>query len=296
MSHIENRTLNFTPKLFANWAHVARSDSVSSFIRGILLILSGTLFLQYSMLANADMRPPTPGIEALDIERKADEIQAGYIGEFRKMTLTLINAEGQESQRKLDFWGHEEPDRHDKTLVRFSFPPDIKDTALLTYEKGAEDDDQWLYLPALKRAKRIASSNKSGSFMGSEFAYEDLVVRQFEKYNFKYLGDDTVDGKDCYVMERTPKNSNSGYSKIIRWRYKDNLQEAKSQYFDRKGELIKERFLEGHHQVEGIWRSKKITVRNVQTKKASTLSFDEIKLKIPTDASMFTVRGLESPR
>lgn len=296
MNHNATSAFPSNREILAERSSFAPAPKNPHFFRAALLNLSAILFFQYSLPANADMRPPTPGIEAIDIERKADEIQAGYIGEFRKMTLTLINAEGRESQRKLDFWGHEEPDRHDKTLVRFSFPPDIKDTALLTYEKGAEDDDQWLYLPALKRAKRIASSNKSGSFMGSEFAYEDLVVRQFEKYNFKYLGDDTVDGKDCYVMERTPKNSNSGYSKIIRWRYKDNLQEAKSQYFDRKGELVKERFMEGHHQVDGIWRSRKITVRNVQTKKASTLSFDEIKLKIPTDAAMFKVRALESPR
>jgi hypothetical protein len=258
---------------------------------GGLLVLASLLF---ALPVHADMRPPSPGIEAIDIERKADEMQAGYIGESRKMTLTLINADGQESQRKLDFWGFEEPDRHDKTLVKFTFPPDIKGTTLLTYEKGAEDDDQWLYLPSLKRAKRIASSNKSGSFVGSEFAYEDLVVRQFEKYNFKYIGDDTVDGKDCFVIERTPKNQTSGYSKILRWRYKDNHQEAKSQYYDRKGELLKERFLEGHHLVDGFWRTSKITVKNVQTKKASTLAFDDIKLKLTQDESLFSVRALES--
>jgi len=259
--------------------------------QGFLAILASLLLPLY---AHAELRPPAPGVEGIDIERKADEMQAGYIGESRSMTLTLINADGQESQRKLDFWGHEEPDRHDKTIVKFTYPPDIKDTALLTHENGAEDDDQWLYLPSLKRAKRIASSNKSGSFVGSEFAYEDLVVRQFEKYSFKYLGDDTVDGKDCFVIERTPKNPTSGYSKIIRWRYKDNYQEAKSEYYDRKGELLKKRFLEGHHQVEGFWRSTKITVTNVQTNKASTLAFDDIKLKVPQDENMFSVRALES--
>lgn len=256
-----------------------------------LLVMAGMLT---SASVRAELRPPSPGIEALDIERKADEMQAGYVGETRKMTLTLINADGQESQRKLDFWGFEEPDRHDKTIVKFTYPPDIKGTALLTYEKGVEDDDQWLYLPSLKRAKRIASSNKSGSFVGSEFAYEDLVVRQFEKYNFKYIGDDTVNGKDCYVMERTPKNQTSGYSKVLRWRYKDNLQEAKSEYYDRKGELLKERFMDGHHQIEGFWRSTKITVKNVQTGKGSVLSFDDIKLKVPQDESQFSVRALES--
>lgn len=257
----------------------------------VIFALTG-IFSSFS--SYAELQPPTAGLTAIDIERKADEMQAGYIGEARNTTLTLINTDGQESQRKLDFLGHEETDRHDKTIINFTYPPDIKDTALLTHENGSDDDDQWLYIPSLKRAKRIASSNKSGSFVGSEFAYEDLVIRQIEKYTFNYLGDDTVDGKPCYVIEKTPKNTTSGYSKIISWRYKDNYQEAKTEYFDRKGELLKKRSIEGYHQVEGFWRATKISMQNVQTNKASTLAFSDIQLKLPQEGSRFTVRALES--
>jgi outer membrane lipoprotein-sorting protein len=248
----------------------------------------------FPLAALADIRPGDPALTGQGIEQKQDQMQSGYKGETRVMTLTLINAQGQESVRKLSFQGVEEADRREKTVIHFEFPPDVKGTALLTHERGAEDDDQWLYLPAIKRTKRIASSNKSGSFMGSEFAYEDMVVRQLDKYSFRYLGDETVDGKDCYVIEQTPKNASSGYSKMIRWRMKDSLQELRTDYYDRKGELLKQRAMSGHHLVDGFWRAARISVKNVQTSKASTLSFDDVKLKVDLPAHRFTVQQFDA--
>jgi len=195
-----------------------------------------------------------------------------------------------QSVRKLTFAGFEGRDRQEKTRVTFTYPPDMKGSSLLTHEHGQEDDDQWLFLPEIKRVKRIASANQSGSFMGSEFAYEDLVVRQLDKYTFNYLGDETVDGKDCYVIERIPRNKNSGYSKVVRWRMKDNLQELKSSYYDRKGDLLKERLMEGHHLVDGFWRVRQITVTNVQTNKKSMLAFDNVKLKLNLPEREFSVQ------
>jgi len=217
-------------------------------------------------------------------------MQSGYVGETRQMTLTLISPQGEESVRKLAFEGFEGGNRHDKSLLRFTFPADMKGATLLTHEQGDGDDDQWLYLPAVKRIKRIATTNQSGSFMGSEFAYEDLVVRQLDKYEYRYIGDETIDGKDCYVIERTPKNKASGYSRVVRWRMKDNLQELRSDYYDRKGELLKRRDMEGHHLVDGYWRVKRILVANVQTNRKSTISFDDVKLKVQLAAERFSVQ------
>lgn len=247
----------------------------------------------FPMMAVAEIQPGDPALTGDTIEVKQDQMQSGYKGELRQMTLTIIDAEGRTSKRALSFEGLEEPDRHDKSIIRFQSPADIRDTALLTHEHGADDDDQWLYLPSLKRVKRIASSNKSGSFMGSEFAYEDLVVRQLDKYTFRYLGDEVVNGVDCYVLERIPKSDNSGYSKTIRWRMKSNLQELKTAYYDRKGDLLKERLMEGHRLIDGFWRVSTITVRNVQTKKASVLTFDKVKLKVNLPESRFTVQQME---
>jgi hypothetical protein len=233
-------------------------------------------------------------VKAREIEVQADALQKDYKAERRQMTLTLISAQGQQSVRKVTYESLEGADRQDKTLISFVYPPDMKGVSLLTYEHTVGDDDQWLYLPSLQRVKRIASSNKSGSFMGSEFAYEDLVVRQLENFDYRYLREEVVDGKRCHVIERLPRDKNSGYSKIIRWRLADSLQELKSEYYDRKGELLKVRIMEGHHQVAGIWRVNRITVTNVQTNKKSVLSFDEIAIKIDIPAGKFQVQSLES--
>lgn len=240
--------------------------------------------------AHAALRPGDPKLTGEGIEREQDRMQSGYLGETRDMTLTLINAQNEQSVRKLRFAGLEGADRKDKTRVTFTYPPDMKGSALLTHEHGQQDDDQWLYLPEVKRIKRIASSNQSGSFMGSEFAYEDLVVRQIDKYTFKYLGDETIEGKDCFVIERIPRSKNSGYSRVVRWLMKDNLQELRSAYYDRKGDLLKERQMEGHHLVDSFWRVRKITVTNVQTNKKSVLTFDNVKLKLNLPPREFSVQ------
>ncbi len=240
--------------------------------------------------AHAELRPPAAGVTGFTLEEKQDKMQSGYIGETREMTLTLVSPHGEESVRKLRFEGFEGSNRRDKTLVRFSYPADMKGATLLTHEHGDSDDDQWLYLPAVKRIKRIATTNQSGSFMGSEFSYEDMVVRQLDKYEFRYIGDETIDGKDCNVIERVPKNKNSGYSRVVRWRMKDNLQELRSDYYDRKGELLKRRDMQGHHLVDGFWRVKRIVVTNMQTNRKSYLSFDDVKLKVNLAAERFSVQ------
>lgn len=244
--------------------------------------------------AHAELRPADPALNGYDLEVKQDHMQSKYIGEIREMTLTLINAQGKESVRKLVFEGFEGIARHDKTRVTFTYPADMKGATLLTHENGEGDDDQWLYLPAVKRTKRIASSNQSGSFMGSEFSYEDLVVRQLDKYNFRYLGDETIEGKDCYVVERIPKNKKSGYSRVVRWRMKDNLQELRTDYYDRKGELLKRRMMFGHHLIDGYWRVTKIEVSNFQTNKKSRLTFDDVKLKLQLPEEHFSTQALDA--
>src|SRR6185369_729676 len=122
----------------------------------------------------------------------------------------------------------------------------------------------------------------------------DMTVRQLDKYTFRYLGDEAIDGKDCYVIELVPKSGTSGYSKAIRWRMKDNLQEVRTDYYDRKGDLLKRRITTGHHLVDGFWRATNISVKNVQTNKASTLTFDAVRLKVDLPSHRFTVQQFDA--
>ena len=155
--------------------------------------------------------------------------------------MVLRNAAGQESTRTLEIATLEKPDEDegDKSLVLFDTPRDIEGTALLSHAKILDPDNQWLYLPALKRVKRISSSNKSGPFVGSEFAFEDFTALELNKYDYTWLREETVDGVAMDVVERTPRYENSGYSRQVSWVDQDVYQVRKVEFYDRRGDLLK---------------------------------------------------------
>ena len=143
-------------------------------------------------------------ISNLELAQKSDAVMSGYEDAKSEMVMTLVNANGQERQRTMKSMVLEK-EGGDKSLMEFLTPADVKGTKFLSYEHADKDDDQWLYLPALKRVKRIASKNKTGSFMGSEFSYEDLSAFNIDKYNYSGDAEEVVvDGKKMYKSERTP--------------------------------------------------------------------------------------------
>jgi len=149
------------------------------------LLLTG-LLAALPALAPAE----TPEEKGLAIAQEAERRDLGWESSEATMEMILRNRHGQESTREMRSRSLEVADDGDKSLIIFDHPRDVRGTALLTFSHKTGDDDQWLYLPALKRVKRIASSNKSGPFMGSEFAYEDISSQEVEKYTYKYLRDE----------------------------------------------------------------------------------------------------------
>ena len=146
------------------------------------------------------------------------------------LEMILTNKHGQSSQRTMRIKSLEVEGDGDKSLTIFDNPRDIKGTAFLSHTHALKPDDQWLYLPALKRVKRIASANKSGPFVGSEFAYEDLSSFEVEKYSYRYLGDEKVLDEDSYMLESVPTDKYSGYSKLVTWLDQENYRVLKAQY------------------------------------------------------------------
>jgi Outer membrane lipoprotein-sorting protein len=141
-------------------------------------------------------------------------------------------------------------------------------------------DDQWLFLPALKRVKRIASDNKSGPFMGSEFAYEDITSQEVEKYKYKYLKDETLDGQDCHVIERYPVDPKSGYTRQVVWIDKREFRNHRIDYFDRKDALLKTLVFRGYQQyLDRYWRSDEMHMVNHQNGKETRLIFDDYRFR-----------------
>jgi len=212
----------------------------------------------------------TPEEQGLEIATEADRRDTGFGNYTSEVRMILRNKQGQESTREIRSKTLEGDG--DKSMTIFDAPGDVKGTALLSFTHKEGPDDQWLYLPALKRVKRIASDNKSGPFMGSEFAYEDIASQEVEKYTYRFLRDDVYDGMDVFVFERYPVDEKSGYTRQVIWLDKENYKERKIEFYDRKDVLLKTLVFTDYHQyLDKYWRAHDMYMENHQTGKSTRL-------------------------
>ena len=157
----------------------------------------------------------SPEEAGLKIAKEAYDRDKGFGNFTANQTMVLRNKRGQESRRQLRIKVLEVEDAGNKSLFVFDRPRNVKGTAFLIHSHRKKADDQWLYLPALKRVKRISSSNRSGSFMGSEFSYEDLGAQEVAKYTYKFLRDEACGKRKCSVVEQVPTAKRSGYRRQL---------------------------------------------------------------------------------
>lgn len=216
----------------------------------------------------------------LEIAQEADRRDTGFGDTKSEMKMILRNRNGDETLRKLRIQTLEVTGDGDKSLIVFNSPRDVKGTAFLSFTHALDPDDQWLYLPALKRVKRISSSNKSGPFLGSEYAFEDLTSFEVPKYKYKYLRDEVVDGKDCFVLELYPQYEHSGYTRQISWMDKERYIPLKTEYYDRKNTLLKTQEFKGYQQyLDQYWRADEMVMTNHQNGKSSILLWDNYQFR-----------------
>jgi outer membrane lipoprotein-sorting protein len=235
----------------------------------------------------------TPEEKGLAIAREADRRDLGFGDNVATMQMVLRNRQGEESRRELRTKVLEVANDGDKSLVIFDEPADVKGTALLTFTHKTGDDDQWLYLPALKRVKRIASDNKSGPFMGSEFAYEDIASQEVEKYTYKWLRDETLDGQAMFVFERYPVDKNSGYTRQIVWMDQAEYRPMRIEYYDRKNARLKTlTFKDYRKYLDKHWRASEMFMENHQTGKSTRLVWRDYKFKNGLTARDFDQNAL----
>ena len=239
----------------------------------------------------------TPEERGIAIAMEAKERDRGFGDLTAEMLMTLKNRRGQESRRNIRTKTLEVTGDGDKGLSIFDNPRDVKGTAFLTFSHKTGDDDQWLYLPALKRVKRISSANKSGSFMGSEFAYEDIASEEVEKYTYKYIKDDTYDGTDCFVMERYPVSKHSGYTRQVVWIDKGEYRPLKIDFYDRKKTLLKTLTFKDYKLYAGKhWRADEMFMINHQTGKSTLLQWKDYRFKTGLKDSDFSKNALKRVR
>jgi len=218
--------------------------------------------------------------KGLLIAVEADKRDTGWIDQTADLEMILTNKHGQSSRRTMRLKSLEVDGDGDKSLTIFDNPKDIKGTAFLSHTHALKPDDQWLYIPALKRIKRISSANKSGPFVGSEFAYEDLSSQEVEKYTYKWLRDEAIDGNDVFVIERFPQYKNSGYTRQIAWIDKEIYQPRKVEFYDRKNTLLKTLASSDYEQyLDQYWRPGKMEMVNHQTGKRTNLIWENIQYR-----------------
>ena len=247
-----------------------------------LIAVSASLFLlgtetMYAQTAVVD-KSDDPVAYGYAIAVESDKRDTGF-GDFTaELTMILKNRHGEQSERYIRSKTLEVIGDGDKTLSIFDKPRDVKGTAFLSFSHKEGADDQWLYLPALKRVKKISSNNKSGPFMGSEFAFEDLSSQEVEKYTYKYVGDDVLDGMNCFILERDPVDPKSGYTKQIVWIDKEEYRTLKIDFYDRKSSLLKTLTFSNYKQyLDKYWRASEMFMVNHQTGKSTRLEWKDYK-------------------
>jgi outer membrane lipoprotein-sorting protein len=227
--------------------------------------LTALVLLLIAVLAPAAPAGAQSGIEVMKKQRELQRVK----DEEERQVLKLVSRSGAAKERKLVRWVLTGSGDLDKILVRFLAPRDVENTGLLTWEAKDGNDDQWLYLPAVRKPKRIAASGKKNRFMGTDFAFEDLRPEALSVHRYEVVGSETVDGADCWVIEATPATerqaADSGYSKRRLWVRKDQHLTVKREYFDKQGKLEKRETHRKFVNVSGtVWRANEIEMEDVQ--------------------------------
>lgn len=235
--------------------------------------------------------------KGMEISQEVKNRDQGWGDSKADMLMFLRNEHGQESVREIKMKTLEQETDGDKSLTIFNKPKDVKGTAFLSYSHAVGADDQWLYMPALKRVKRISSRNKSGPFMGSEFSFEDLGSFEIDKYTYNYLGDETLGKLDTFKVEQFPTDENSGYTKRVVWVDKQNYLIQKIDFYDRKNSLLKTLSYSNFQQYQGkFWRALNSNMVNHQNGKSTELKWDNYTFKTGLKASDFSRNALKRVR
>ncbi|MCD4814638.1 outer membrane lipoprotein-sorting protein [bacterium] len=244
-------------------------------IMGVGLVMS---LLIFTSSANAKELTGNEILEKEEANRPASEIMISE--------MTIVHKSGAKRIRTIKIWTKGD----DYTLVRFISPANIKGTGFLSVK-----DDDWLYLPALRKVRRIAGKDKGKSFMGSDFSYEDVGTDSLvEKYNARLLGIEKYEEQDCYILELLPKDAKGAiYSKQKRWVDKARFNQMKTEYYDEHGDLLKIMYLSEVEEIEGFWLTKKMEMQNVQKGSKTIIVEKEVKVNPAIPDKMFTTRQLE---
>ncbi len=253
-------------------------------MKKILVLLVLTLSITYTNAQSAEAR-------GLEIAKAAEKADLGFGSSIVDLKMTLKNKNGQTSERSLTTKTLELTEDGDKSLIVFNSPKDVKGTSTLTFTHKIGADDQWLFLPSIKRVKRISSNNKSGPFVGSEFAYEDLSSQEVEKYTYKFL----EEKGDLLIVEQDPVDPKSGYTRrVITYNKSKGYRMEKAEFYDRKNALLKTLTYSDYKLYKNkFWRASKFHMVNHQSNKETILNFNNYNFEANLTDDDFTQAALQ---
>ena len=234
---------------------------------------------------------------AQEIAQKVHDLPEGKTSSSTA-TLTLIDKSGKTRTREVASYAMKEGTTK-KSVMVFRTPKDVAGVSYLSFEYpdnpdgSVKDSDSWLYLPAMKKVRRVSGSSKEDDFQGTDFTYDDLGERSMGKDTFAILGEESVDGVPCWKLEYTAKDKSAKISRRILWIGKDNYVTYRGEYYDKAGKLKKTLACEGITQISGYWVVQKMTMTNVQSKHTTVYESKNQQFDIPIDANYFTVSALE---
>ena len=251
-----------------------------------------------AVVATPPLAAETAEEKGFAIAARSDRSDRGFGNSSVRLEMVLRNKAGKEARRALSIRTLEVPDESlgDLSLVVFESPPDVAGTGLLSHAKILAPDDQWLYLPALKRVKRISSANKSGPFVGSEFAFEDFTALELEKFEYRYLGEEACGELTCDVLERVPRYEHSGYRRQKAWIDQDAFQVRQVEFYDRKDQLLKTLNLEDYRSYDGVWRAHRLAMVNHVTGKETDLLYADYTFGVGLGEDDFSRNALSRLR
>jgi hypothetical protein len=247
------------------------------------------------------------GAENLTAAQVFFEADQRYTGDtsIADYSLTLVDRRGRERVRNLRMFTKEYDD-NSKSLTQFESPADIRGTSYLNYDWDDEnvDDDSWLYLPSLQRVKRIATSDTSDSFLGSDFTFADINGFEYNWYDYRFINEsEVIDGQECWVVELIPKpefkdkaEDATGYSQTQTWIRKDNFVHVRGQVSEIRGNRIKYFNSSEIEEIDGVWTVKRrqvITTRNGRQEHASVLQIEDVRYNEELSDDMFTTENLQ---
>lgn len=260
----------------------------------IITIYVASLFLlSAASFSSAEMT----GREIMEKQKSLHEVKDQKEAHLMK----LVNKKGKVRKRKMLTYAMKTASGVNRSMLVFMAPKDIRGTGLLTWEQKDRDDDQWLYLPASKKEKRISSSGKKNRFMGTDFAYEDMRPEDLDAHKYSLLGSEVIDGNDCYVIEALPatakEKKESGYSKRSIWVRKDIFFTVKADFYNKRGRLFKtQKNIKLTKVTDRAWRSNLIVMKDLKKKHETHLAVKKRVVNTGLKENLFTLRKLKSIR